>query len=119
MEIVVENPEVPVGNLLENPSETLNFKLNKSEAEAVEEAESPKKEDEVILTPNGNGISNSESPFGRSISTNQQIHHGSSEDLLEGFKTKRYRLRVQSFRYFIDGTSTSRHKQSFFNEQVN
>ena len=85
MEIVVENPEVPIGNLLENSSETLNFKLNTAEFEA----ESPKKEDEeVILTPNG--ISNSESPFGRSISTNVAAHHGSSEDLLEGFQTKRY-----------------------------
>ena len=112
MEIVVENPEVPVGNLLENPSESLNFKLNKAESEAVEEAESPKKEDEVILTPNGNGISNSESPFGRSISTNVG-HHGSSEDLLEGFKTKRYRFEGPII-YFFDGRPPPRYKQSFF-----
>ena len=91
MEIVVENPEVPVGNLLENSSEILNFKLNNNaESETQETVEYAKKE-EVILTPNGNGISNSESPFGRSISTNVD-HHGSNEDLLEGFKTKRYEL---------------------------
>ena len=91
MEIVVENPEVPVGNLLENSSEILNFKLNNNaETETQETVEYAKKE-EVILTPNGNGISNAESPFGRSISTNVD-HHGSNEDLLEGFKTKRYEL---------------------------
>ena len=89
MEIVVENPEVPVGNLLENSSEILNFKLNNNaESETQETVEYAKKE-EVILTPNG--ISNAESPFGRSISTNVD-HHGSNEDLLEGFKTKRYEL---------------------------